>query len=112
MWPKHCLFLHIVKRSHVAVWKWIQKCRLKRISSRRRRVSEFMVDEMAIKAGSECIWLWVAIEQKNKQIPALSILKERNMLVAERFITGSVKAHGKHAVSTDVEHGIRGLAGS
>ena len=61
-----------------------------------------MVDETAIKAGSEYLWLWVAMEQKNKQILALSISKERNMfVVAERFIAGLVKAHGKLAVSTD-----------
>ena len=64
-------------------------------------MAEFIVDETAIKAGSECIWLWVAIEQKNKQILALTISKERNMFVAERFIAGLVKTHGKHAVSTD-----------
>jgi transposase-like protein len=53
----------------------------------RNRISEFIVDETAIKAGSEYLWLWVAIEPKNKQILALSISKERNMVVAiERFI--------------------------
>ena len=94
-------FLHIVKRSHVEIWNWIQKYRAKRISSKRKRISEFIVDETAIKAGSEYIWLWVAIEQKNKQILALSISKERNMFVAGRFIAGLAKTHGKHAVSTD-----------
>jgi putative transposase len=94
-------FLHIVKRSHVAVWKWIQKHRPKRISSKRKRVSGFMVDETAIKAGSEYVWLWVAIVQQNKRILALSISKERNTFVAERFIAGLAKAHGKHPVSTD-----------
>jgi len=43
-----------------------------------------------IKGGSEYTWLWVAIEPKNKQILALSISKERNMFVAERFIAGLV----------------------
>ena len=86
---------------YVACVLFKTKYRPKRISSKRKRISEFIVDETAIKAGSECIWLWVAIEQKNKQILALSISKERNMFVAERFIAGLVKAHGKHAVSTD-----------
>jgi putative transposase len=57
------------------------------MSSKRNRISEGMVDETAIKAGSEYLWLWVAIEPKNKQILALSTSKERNMfVVAERFI--------------------------
>ena len=94
-------FLHIVKRSHVAVWKWIQKHRPKRISSKRKRVSGFMVDETAIKVGSEYVWLWAAIEPKNRKILAITVYKERNMFVAERFIAGLAKAHGKHPVSTD-----------
>src|SRR6476620_1886482 len=39
--------------------------------------------------------------EKNKQILALSISKERNMFVAERFIAGLARIHGKHPVSTD-----------
>ena len=94
-------FLHIVKRSHVSIWNWIQKHNPRKISAKRTKTSEFIVDETAIKAGSELIWLWVAIEPKNKQILALSISKERNMFVAERFLSGLVKEHGNHPVSTD-----------
>src|SRR4051812_10084664 len=94
-------FLHIVKRSHVAIWKWIQRHHPKRISSKRKRISGFIVDETAIKAGSECIWLWVAIEPKDRAILALTVSKERNMFVAERFVAGLARAHGKHPVSTD-----------
>jgi len=54
-----------------------------------------------IRVGSELIWLWVAIESKNKQILGLSISKERNMFVAERFISRLIKIYGKHNISTD-----------
>ena len=37
-------FLHIVKRSHIAIWKWIQKYRPKRISSKRER--EFLNSQL------------------------------------------------------------------
>ena len=94
-------FLHIVKRSHVSIWNWIQKYKPHKISAKRTKTSEFIVDETAIKAGSELIWLWVAIEPENRQILALSITKERNMFVAERFLSGLVKIHGNHSVSTD-----------
>jgi putative transposase len=60
-----------------------------------------MVDETLLKVGSELVWLWVAIEPENKQILAPSISKERNMLIAERFISGLVKIHGNHPVYTD-----------
>ena len=68
---------------------------------RRKRIAEYIIDETLIKAGSQYIWLWVAIEPENRQILALNISKERNMLIAERFISGLVRIHGKHPVSTD-----------
>lgn len=95
-------YLHMVKRSHVAIWKWIQKFRSNNISSsKRNRISEYIVDETLIKVGSEYIWLWVAIEPENRQILAQNITQDRNMLVAERFLSGVVKIHGNHPVSTD-----------
>ena len=95
-------YLHLVKRSHVSIWKWIQKFRSEETSSTtRKKVSEYIVDETLLKAGSELVWLWVAIEPENKRILAQSITQERNMLVAERFLSDIVKIHGNHPVSTD-----------
>ena len=55
-----------------------------------------------LKVGSELIWLWVAIEPtKDKEILSISISKERNMFVAERFLANLLKEYGKHSVSTD-----------
>lgn len=93
--------LHIVERSHTAIRDWIQKYQPERMFYRRSKISEFIVDETQLKVGSELIWLWVAIEPENRQILALSISKERNMFVAERFIGGLVKRHGQHPISTD-----------
>jgi transposase-like protein len=47
----------------------------KKISTKSKRLSEFIVDETLIKVGSEYIWLWVAIDTKSKEILALTILK-------------------------------------
>jgi putative transposase len=93
---------YFIKRNHVTIWNWIQKYHPKKISSKRKRISEFIVDETLLKVGSEYIWLWVAIDAKSKEILALSISKERNMFVAERFLVGLVKGYGRHPVSTDV----------
>ena len=90
-----------VKRSHTAIRDWIQRYQPEELLSKRKKIDEYIVDETLIKAGSELIWLWVAIESENRQILALSISKERNMLIAERFLSGVVKIHGKHPVSTD-----------
>jgi putative transposase len=91
----------VVKRNHVTIWNWIQKFQPKKIISKSKSISEFIVDETLFKVGSDYVWLWVAIEPTNRQILSLSISKERNMFVAERFIADLVKDHGKHSVSTD-----------
>jgi putative transposase len=83
---KAMFFLNKVKRSHVTIWNWIQKCNPKKISSEKMKIKEYTVDETLIKVGSELVWLWVAIEPENRQILALSISNERTMLIAERFL--------------------------
>ena len=65
-------------------------------------MDEFIIDETQIKVGSsEYIWLWIAIEPKDKEILSITISKERNMFVAERFLSNLLKGYGKHSVSTD-----------
>ena len=65
---KALLFLHKVKRSHVAIWKWIQKCHYRKASSKKRRtIEEFIVDETLLKVGPELTWLWISIEPDTKQ---------------------------------------------
>ena len=90
-----------IKRNHVSIWNWIQKCHPLKISSKRKRISEFIVDETMLKVGPEYIWLWIAIEPENKQILALTISKERHMFVTDRFLSDIVREYGKHPVSTD-----------
>ena len=90
-----------IKRNHVTISNWIQKYRPQLIKTKRRKIIELIVDETLLKVGSEYVWLWIAIEPENKQILALTISKERNMFVAERFLSSLVKVHGKHPVSTD-----------
>jgi putative transposase len=90
-----------VKRSHVSVWRWIQKYKPKRLSTRRKKINGYIVGETQIKVGSQCIWLWVAIEPKHREILQIDVSVERAMLVAERFIASLVDGYGKHPVSTD-----------
>jgi len=76
------------------------------LKATRRRIQEYVVDETMLKVGSEYIWLWVAIEPENRQILALflpKVSKERNMFVAEGYLSGLVKVYGKHPVSTEME---------
>ena len=89
------------RRNHVTIWNWIQKYKPQKISSKIKKVSEYIVDETMLKVGSEYIWLWIAIEPENKQILALYVSKERNMFVAEHFLSYVVHNYGIHPVSTD-----------
>jgi len=90
-----------VKRSLTAISDWIHKYQPKRLLSNKKKIDGYIVDKTLIKVGSELIWLWVAIEPENRQILAVSISKERNMFVAERFLSNLVKDYGNHPVSTD-----------
>ena len=93
-------FLHIVKISHISIWKWLQKYRSKKFSSK-TKIKEYVIDETVIKAGSELVWIWVVIEPENKEILSFYISKERNMFVAERVLSEVVNKYGLHSVSSD-----------
>jgi putative transposase len=56
---KAMLFLHKIRRSHVAIWNWIQRYHPKKITSKRKKIEEYIVDETLIKVGTEYIWLWM-----------------------------------------------------
>jgi putative transposase len=90
-----------VTRSHTAIRDWIQKYNPKRLFYRKTKIFEFILDETQIKVGSELIWLWVVIEPESKDVLRLNISKERNMFVAERFLSNVTKEYGEHPVSTD-----------
>lgn len=90
-----------VHRSHVSIWKWIQKYNPRKILSKKRKINGFVIDETLIRVGSKYLWLWVAIEPKHKQILQVDMSFERAILVAERFIASLIDEFGKHPVSTD-----------
>ena len=49
----------------------------KRISStRRNKISEYIVDETILQVGPKHIWLWIAIEPENGQILAQNITQK------------------------------------
>ena len=72
-----------------------------KISQKRKKVSEFIIDETLLKVRNQFVWLWIAIEPIDKIILGIRISFERTMLVAERFLQELVRKYGKHPVSTD-----------
>lgn len=89
-----------VTRSHTAIRDWIQKYNPQRLYYNKTKIFEFILDETQIKVGSELVWLWVAIEPASKEVLRLNISKERNMFVAERFLSNVVKEYGEHPCSS------------
>jgi len=71
-------FLKIVKISHVSIWNWIQKYKLRKYL-KNKSIKEYVIDETSIKAGSNLVWLCVSMEPKYKEILAVDMSKERNM---------------------------------
>jgi putative transposase len=56
-------------RSHVAIWKWVQRFNPKRLYSCKRRVSAFLIDETIIQIDSSNeAWLWITVEPIHRQI--------------------------------------------
>ena len=62
------LDLLIEKRSHVAVWIWVQLFNPNKFYLKRSRVTAFIIDESMLRIGSDQAWLWVAIEPVHKQV--------------------------------------------
>ena len=91
--------IFLIKRNHVSIWNWIQRYKPEKIASKRKKIEEYIIDETIIKVGSNYIWLWIAIEPTKQEILGISISLERNMFVAEKFISKLCKIHGKHLPS-------------
>jgi putative transposase len=93
----------LIRRNHVSIWNWIQRYKPRGYFSLEGQYlsSEFIIDETLIKAGSNFVWLWVAIEPRDKMILDIRISLERSMLVAEQFIQSLIRKYGKHNILTD-----------
>ena len=91
----------IEKRSHVAIWNWVQLFHPNKFYLKRSRVTAFIIDETMIQIGSDYAWLWVAIEPVHKQVLGVYISRHRNMLVAESFLRSLIKIYGRHTVYSD-----------
>ncbi len=51
----------------------------------KNKILEYIIDETAIKAGSELIWLWVVIEPTDKEILQLIYQKNETCLWQSDF---------------------------
>jgi putative transposase len=54
----------LLSETIVSLWNWIRKYHPQKISSKRKKVAELIIDETIIKVGSGYVWLWIAIGPK------------------------------------------------
>jgi transposase-like protein len=74
-----------------------------RISLKRRRIFEFIIEETQIKVGSSYFWIWWdVIDLVHKIILSIHLSTERNIFVAEILLYSLVNKYGKHSVSSDM----------
>jgi putative transposase len=75
--PKHYSFsLLLVNISHVSIWNLIQKYKPQKLKKEKKKknIDEYVIDETVVKAGSELIWLWIAIiEPKYREILSINL---------------------------------------
>jgi transposase-like protein len=76
----------ITKRTHVSIWKWVQKYAslTDRFVIRCRRIKEVFVDETLLKKvnGENYCWLWLAFDKPNLHVYLLlfHISRERTTI--------------------------------
>jgi transposase-like protein len=74
-----------VRRSHVAVCKWIQLFG-KRIIFHKCRATTFLVNGTYVRVGTNEAWVWVAVEPIHGRIREVYLSRFGNIMVAEFFL--------------------------
>jgi putative transposase len=79
----------IRRRSHVVIWKWVQKhscCADRLISAADRRlVKEIFVDETLLRIYGQDCWLWIAYEPNLNRCLIMHLSRERTIFVCYQF---------------------------
>jgi putative transposase len=87
-------------RSHMAVWKWVQRYEPHRVYDV-KRVQAFLVDETYVQVGSFEAWVWIAVEPVHRYVLGVYLSRHQNILVAQMFLRTLVEKYGKHVVYSD-----------
>jgi putative transposase len=91
------------KRTHVAIWKWVQK--YSRITEKfvigRRKVKKIFVDETLLKINGQDYWLWLAYEPNLHVCLMFRLSRERTIFVCYQFFKQIRTRFGNKPVYTD-----------
>lgn len=96
----------IIKRSHVALWKWVQRySELATADNRfridRRQVKQIFVDETLLKVDGNEYWLWIAYEPSLDVCLMMHLSRERTIFIYYRFFKQIRDRFGRKPVFTD-----------
>jgi putative transposase len=93
----------IVKRSHVSIWKWVQRYSFlaDRFRTDRRAVREIFVDETVIMIDGHDYWLWIAYEPNLNSCLMMHLSRERTIFVCYQFFKRLRDSYGRKPIFTD-----------
>ena len=89
----------MIKEIHVSVWNWIERFGSCNIYKRKNNSLHNSWNSHSVWQSE--FWLRICIESRHKSVLEIYISKERNILVAEKFIRSLVGNYGKHTVYSD-----------
>src|SRR5574338_558507 len=93
----------IKKRSHVAIWKWVQQYSVcaDQFRTDRRLVRAIFVDQTLLQVDGRDYWLWVAYEPAINACLAMHLSRERTLFVCYQFFKQLQRRYGSKPVFTD-----------
>jgi putative transposase len=94
----------LVKRSHVAIWKWVQRYAFlaaDRFRIDKHKIRQIFVDETLVKIDGMEYWLWVAYEPNLDVCLMMHLSRERTILVCYQFFKQLRKRYGRKPIFTD-----------
>ena len=88
-----------VERSHVAIWKWIQKFGQKLTEAGRRPAADLpavvLMDETAITQQGEEFILFAAVDPETRHLLHASVAPSKNTLTTRRFLAELAELYGR-----------------
>jgi transposase-like protein len=98
-----CLSAVMTERTHVSIWKWVQKypTLADRFRIDRRLVKRIFVDETLLRIDAQDYGLWIAYEPDHSACLAIHLSRERTIFVCYHFFKQLGNIYGRKAIFTD-----------
>ena len=88
-----------VERSHVAIWKWVQKFGQKLTEAGRRPAADLpavvLMDETTLTQQGEEFTLFAAVDPETRHLLHASVAPSRNTLTTRRFLAELAELYGR-----------------